>query len=128
MDIDWLSLNEANNLVRILGVAIPILTALLTRTQASRALKAVVTLVASVLLGTLGYLVGADGGYDWGGFTNSFLNAFVPAIAAYYGLWKPTGVTASVSAATARFGLGNKPEAEPEQAEPEQAEPESGLF
>jgi hypothetical protein len=105
---DWLSA-EATNVVRLLGLLIPLLTALLTKKLASQGLKAVVTLISSVLLGSIAYLVAADGGYDWEGFVNAFINAFLPAIAAYYGLWKPTGVAGTVANKTARFGVGSPP-------------------
>jgi len=105
-DPNWLQLGDATNTVRILGFLIPVLTALVTKAVTSSGTKAVVTLVSSALLGATAYLVTKDGGYDWEGFVNSFMNAFLPAIAAYYGLWKPTGVAGTVAAATRGFGIG----------------------
>lgn len=108
MDIDWTSLN-ALDVVRALGLLIPLLTAIVTKKVAAQGTKAVITLVASALLGSIGYLAGEGGGYDLAGFFNAFLNAFIPAIAAYYGLWKPTGLAGSVAEATGDFGIGRTP-------------------
>lgn len=104
---DWLSLSEPTNLVRLLGIVIPIVTALITKSSASSGLKSVVTTALSAVTATVVYVVAADGGgYDWQGFLNAFLNTFIPAIVLYYGLYKPTGVTTRVNVSTGAFGLG----------------------
>lgn len=103
---DWLSLSDPTNFVRLLGIAIPIVTALITKSTASSSLKSIVTTVLSAVTATAAYLIAADGSYDWQGFVNAFLNTFIPAIALYYGLYKPTGVTDRVNVSTGAFGLG----------------------
>lgn len=108
LSADWLS-GDAGSVVTILGILIPLFTGVVTKKIAAQGTKAVVTLIASILLGSIAYLVTADGGYDWRGFVNSFLNAFVPAIASYYGLWKPTGLAGTVANATANVGIGRPP-------------------
>jgi hypothetical protein len=107
--VDWLNLSDPTSVVRIIGLLIPILTALVTKHVASQGLKSVVTLVLSAVTAAVAVLVSADGGFAWQAFVNAFINAFVPAIAIYYGLWKPTGVAGSVAAATKTFGLGSPP-------------------
>ena len=108
--IDWLNLSDATNVVRIIGLLIPVLTALITKRLASQGLKAVTTTVLSAVTAAAAVLVAADGhSFAWQAFVNAFINAFVPAIVTYYGLWKPTGVTGSVAAATHRFGIGPRP-------------------
>lgn len=107
--VDWLGIDDATNMVRLLGLLIPLLTALLTKKFAAQGTKAVITLVASALLGSIAYLATVDGGYDWAGFVNAFINAFLPAIAGYYGLWKPTGVAGTVAQKTQNFGIGRTP-------------------
>lgn len=105
---NWLNVSDPMNVVRVLGLLIPILTALVTKSSATGGQKAVVTLVLSVLASTAVYLVANSGaGYDWAGFVNAFINTFVPAIAAYYGLLKPTNITGNVAAKTAGVGIGS---------------------
>lgn len=107
--IDFTDVSTATGVVAIIGFFIPMLTALVTKEMAPSGLKSVVTFVLSALVGSVGYLVAADGGYDWTGFINGFLNAFIPAIAAYYGLWKATGTAGTVAHKTATLGLGPRP-------------------
>lgn len=109
LSLDWTHLSNATNLVRLLGILIPLATAIITKQVAASGLKSVVTLVLSILAGTIVYLVSVDGGYAIGGFFNAFMNAFLPAIASYYGFLKPTGIAGSFAATTAGFGIGNPP-------------------
>lgn len=105
---NWLNISDPINVVRVLGLLIPIVTALVTKSSATSGQKAVVTLVLSALTSTVVYLVANDGsGYDWAGFVNAFINTFVPAIVAYYGLLKPTNITGSIAAKTADVGIGS---------------------
>lgn len=108
---DWFNLDDATNVVRLIGFLLPVATALLTKSNASSGLKAVVNLVLVTLTATVATLVGDSGGYAWQEFVNSFLNTFVPAIAMYYGLLKPTRITDAVNVKTGSFGFGPKPEA-----------------
>lgn len=109
VQIDWLNLSNPITVVRVLGLLIPILTALVTKRLSSQGLKSVVTLALSAITAGVAVLVSADGGFDWNAFVNAFVNTFGPAIAMYYGLWKPTGLAGSVAAATHSFGLGTSP-------------------
>lgn len=107
--IDWLNLSDPTTVVRILGLLIPILTAVVTKRVASQGLKSVVTLVLSAVTAGVAVLVADDGGWAWQAFVNAFINTFLPAIAMYYGFWKPTGVAGSVAAKTEHFGVGPSP-------------------
>lgn len=104
---DWLNLSDATNVVRIIGILIPLLTALVTKRLATGGLKSVVTLALSVITAVAATLVAADGHhFAWTAFVNAFVNAFVPAIAAYYGLWKGTGVAGTVANIAPHVGIG----------------------
>lgn len=105
--IDWTNWGDATNVVRVLGFLIPIVTALVTKLNASSQVKSLVTLTLAVLTASVATLVAADGGWDLNAFLNAFMNTFIPAIAAYYGLLKPAGVTGYVAEATAGVGLGS---------------------
>lgn len=108
--IDWLNLSDPTSVVRIIGLLIPILTALIAKRVASQGLKATLTLVLSAITAAAAVLVSADGhSFAWQAFVNAFINTFVPAIALYYGFWKPTGLAGSVAAKTERFGIGSPP-------------------
>lgn len=107
--IDWLNLSDPTNVVRALGLLIPLLTALVTKKVASQGLKSVVTLVLAAITAGAAVLVADDGGFALNAFVNAFINTFVPAIAFYYGLLKPTGLAGSVANATEFFGFGPRP-------------------
>lgn len=122
--VDWLNLSDPTSVVRIIGLLIPILTALVTKHVAAQGLKAVTTTVLSAITAAAAVLVAADGhSFAWQAFVNAFINTFVPAIALYYGLWKPTGLAGSVAAATKNFGIGSPPTLET--AEKGQESPDS---
>lgn len=98
---------DATTVTRLLGVLVPLLVAVITKRYASPGLKATLNVLSAAIVGSLGYMVAADGGYDLDGFVNSFLNTFIVGIATYYGVYKPTGVTGTVAKATEGFGLGS---------------------
>ena len=105
--VSFLNWGNSAAAVAALGFLIPLVTALVTKHFASSQLKALVTAFLAVLTGTIGTLVALDGGWDWSGFIDNFLNAFVTAIAAYYGLLKPIGLAGSVAHATRNLGIGS---------------------
>ncbi len=113
--MDFFNLGDPATASRFIGLAIPLLVALVTKRVASRGLKGVLNLVLSAVGGSAVYLVAKDGGYDVEGFVNATLNAFVVSVATYYGVYKPTGVSAKLQNKTAGFGLG-KPALQTEDA------------
>lgn len=102
---NWLS-TDAANVVKLLGLGIPILVTVITKRYASARVKALTALTASALLGSVGYLLSETGGYNVHGFVNGFLAAFVPALLAYLGLWKHVGGPA-LERATENVGFGS---------------------
>lgn len=104
--MNFFDLQNATTVAQLIGLGVPLLVALITKRFASSGLKGVLNLVLSAIAGSATYLVAADGSYDVTGFVNATLNVFLVSIAAYYGVYKPTGVSASIAANTSRFGLG----------------------
>jgi hypothetical protein len=105
---DWLNYGDATNVVRLIGIVIPILTALVTRTTAPKRVKSLTTAALSLTTGCISYLIAAGGhGYNWSGFVNAILNTYGFAIISYYGLHKPTGLTTAVAHATGSVGIGS---------------------
>lgn len=102
---DFFDFSTAGNVVLLVGFLIPILTGVIVKEVAHPGVKAVSTMVLSILAATVGTLVAGDGSWAWRDFGNAFLSAFLPAIAMYYGFLKPSGVAGAVQHATADFGL-----------------------
>ena len=100
---------DAATTARVLGLLIPLLVAFITKKSASSGLKGVLNVVASAVIGSITYIVAENGGYDWTGFVNGTLDTLIPSVAAYYALWKPTGVAGTVANATENFGIGSLP-------------------
>lgn len=103
--INFLS-GDAGNVSRLIALVIPLLVAAITKRGASSGLKGVLNAVASAITGSVSYLVGADGGYNFTGFFNATLNVLVVSMASYYVILKPTGLTDKVDAKTGDFGIG----------------------
>lgn len=102
---DFFDYSNPGNVVLMVGFLIPIFTGIIIKKVAHPGVKAVSTMVLSILTATIATLVGADGEWAWRAFGNAFLSTFLPAIALYYGFLKPAGVTGKVQDATANFGL-----------------------
>lgn len=103
---------DASTLSKLLGLLVPLLVGVFTKRYASSGLKSAINIGGSAIVGSLSYLVAADGGYDVRGFINAALNTVIVSVAAYYGLYKPTGISDTVQAKTADFGVGPKPDLE----------------
>ena len=123
--LSFVDYRDAAAVVALVGLIIPLVTGLVTKSNASSQVKALVTTALSVLTAVIANLATADGNYDWKGFLSAFLVAFVPAIATYYGLWKPTGVAGSVQSATSGVGIGGSTPAVTH--EPETHDPNAGV-
>lgn len=103
--VDWFDYTTPGNVVIIVGLAIPVITAAITKKVASSEVKALSTLLLSALAATVGTVVGNDGGWAFRDFGNAFLSTFIPAIASYYGFWKHSVVTRVVTEKTENFGV-----------------------
>lgn len=98
------------------GTVIPLLTAVVTRSQATSGLKAVVNLVLSMAAGGVAFLVANNGQGGVLELIASIVAVYLASGVSYQNLWKPTGVTNATSSATNRFGLGG---GEPVQVAPD---------
>jgi hypothetical protein len=87
----------------LVGTLIPILTALVTRSTASSGVKAVVSLGLSAVTGFGTEFINAGDAFYWQGALLTTIVTFVTSVATYYGLWKPTNVAGSNSAAARAF-------------------------
>ena len=108
--LDWTNLGDTTNLVRLLGLAIPLLTAVLTKRFAGSRLKSIVTVALTTLTAVVASFAGDADGRGWNEFAAAYFNTFVAGIAAYYGFYKPAGVTDGIARATSKFGLGSNPD------------------
>lgn len=80
----------------LITVVAPLLVGLLTKASWSASLKAVMLAGISALIGIgQGFLAAPpDVTWDWKVAVVNAVIAWVIAVATYFGLWKPTGVTA----------------------------------
>lgn len=90
----------------IIATAIPILTAILTKSTANSSVKSVVTLTLALIATAIQRIVTANGVVNLRTAGSTFVVTWIIAIATYYGLLKPTGVTPGTAKATAKFGIG----------------------
>jgi hypothetical protein len=86
------------------GVIIPLLVGLLTKLNASSAVKAVLNFGLSALAGGLATVSETD--FQWKPFLVNFALTWVVSIATYYGLWSPSGVSAKVNDIAPEVGIG----------------------
>lgn len=88
----------------LLGTVAPLLVGLLTRLAAPSALKAVLLVTVSIVVGLVSTAIGEDGGavISEQALTNAVI-AWVAAVATHFGVWKPLNVPARLAP---DFGLG----------------------
>lgn len=88
------------------GSAVPVLTGLATKLQASSGLKAFVGLVLSAVVTVLAMIAQHDGTFVAANALLLFATTFAAHVTTYYGAWKPLGGGAAPGAkATADIGL-----------------------
>lgn len=102
-------LHPSAELITILvGIVLPLVTGIITKLNATSAVKAVANAVLSVVAGFLVALANApEQGLDLYVFLYAVALAFVSSIASFHGIWKPTGIAGRVQATTADFGIGS---------------------
>jgi hypothetical protein len=89
------------------GTAVPVLTGLITKLQASAGMKAVVALLLSAVVTVIAVIVQADGTFVAEDVLKLFATTFVAHATTYYGFWRPIGGGAAPGAvATADAGIG----------------------
>lgn len=99
LDLSWLTV--------VVGTAIPLLTAAVTKAFADSRLKAGVTLALSILAGAGSYLIDHNGSAEWSDLFANIGSTYSAAILTYIGLWRPTGAAPAIAAATMDTGLGH---------------------
>lgn len=80
----------------LLGTVYPILVALVTKVSTSSAVKAWLLAALSALSG-FGFEFVNDSNFRWDQALLTTVVTFVTAVSTYYGLWKPTQVTAKAA-------------------------------
>lgn len=88
------------------GTVIPLLTALVTKLQASSRVKAIVNLVLSLLAGSVAHLVAHDGQSNWMNLVTAMVAVYLASGVSYQNFWKPTGTSVAVQEKTSSVGLG----------------------
>lgn len=98
---------DAALLVFLAGSLMPLLTALLTKLDASSKVKAILNLVLSIAAGVLAAFIAAgDAGLSVLQMLTAGITAYLSSQVTYSGLWRPTGTTARIGTSTSGFGLG----------------------
>lgn len=101
---------DTTAIATLLSLLVPLAVSAITKRTASEGLKSVVNIVATAVVATLALWINpGDIEITWAVVANTMLASFVASLVAYKGIWKPTGVTGTVAAATERFGIGTPP-------------------
>lgn len=88
------------------GTIIPLLTAILTKLNASSGVKAICSLILSMMAGAVAYLIAHDGNGDLLDLISAMVVVYLGAGASYQNFWKPTGTSLKLAEATAGTGIG----------------------
>lgn len=89
---------------------VPLLVSFITKQSASDGLRAVLNIIGVALISVITLWVNASTQpVGWALAINTFILSLVTSVSAYKGLWKPTGITGSITAATPNLGLGSPP-------------------
>ena len=88
------------------GSIIPLLVGLVSKLNASSALKAVLNALLTAIAGAVVTATQAGGAIVWQLYLINIGLAWLSSCATYFGLWKPTGVSAAIQRRTAHVGLG----------------------
>ena len=92
------------------SLLVPLLVSFITKQTASDGLRSIVNIVAAGVVAALALWINpSDAPVTWQLVVNTMLASFVASISAYKGIWKPTGVTGSITARTPSLGLGRPP-------------------
>jgi hypothetical protein len=95
-------------LALIVGSVIPLIVGLISKSNASDRLKALINGLLSALAGAGTTALTTAGKVEWQSWVIGILSTWIASIATYYGFWKPSGVEPAVSKATRRFGIGRR--------------------
>lgn len=92
--------NTATLVGLLVSFVLPLLVGLVTKASTSSAVKAVLLLLLTAVTNLLSQFLATDNGpgFPWGTAILGTVIGFAMAVAAHFGLWKPTGATASAQA------------------------------
>lgn len=112
----------------VISFFIPLLVSLITKRTASDGLKAAINVLATALVAVaaLWMVPSPEVQITVVLVVNTFLSSLVASLVAYKGVWKPTGVTATIEEKSARFGVGSPPTVQTEEGEAAEANEEAG--
>lgn len=79
-------------------VVMPIAVGLVTKISTPPGIRSILLVGLSIANGLLSEALAAGDGYDWRKAVTQAVVAFVLAVAAHVGVWKPTGVAAAAVA------------------------------
>lgn len=96
---------DASTIAIISGILIPLVVGVISKTQASAGLKAILNAGLSALAGFLVVLV-PDKPFSLKEAVVSIGTVWAIGVATYFGLWKPAGVTEAIQEKTSGFGIG----------------------
>lgn len=77
----------------VVGVLLPILVGLVTKTVTSPAFKAVLLFLLAAISGFLTEFLQAGTAFDWQQALFAWLTTFIVAVAMHFGLYSPTGIS-----------------------------------
>jgi hypothetical protein len=100
----------------ILAFFVPLVVNLISKQKASDGLKAMLNVLLTAVVAVIAFAL--DPGVttvSWVSVVNVFAVSLVASFTAYKAVWKPTGISGSIAAATSGFGLGSPPTLETSQ-------------
>ena len=97
--------SDAQTIVLIAGVAVPILVGLLAKASAPSGLKAILNAALTAAGAVLAQTIPA-GAFHWHAFFVAWAATWVVSVASHFGFYKPVGVSGAVQSSTATIGLG----------------------
>lgn len=91
-------INQVQVLSVLIGVILPIVVGLVTKRVTSESVKAVLLAFLAAVSGFVTEAINVGGfndSFNWTAALLTWVMTFVAAVAAHFGLWKPTGVSAA---------------------------------
>lgn len=95
---------DAQTIILIAGVVIPILVGVLAKAGAPSGLKAILNAALTAAAGVLAQVI--PGAFHWRTFFLAWAATWVVSVATHFGFYKPVGVTGAVQSSTANIGVG----------------------
>jgi len=90
------TLAAAQVLSLLVGIVLPILVGIVTKTTTHPGMKAVLLALLSAVSGLLSEYMAGGAGFNWATAAITWLGTFMVAVATHFGFWRPTGITAAV--------------------------------